>query len=555
MSISGNSGGDVSEGHDLWRALGQLVDRVFGALGQLADSTNDTALDDCLDIIVDLLAADRGLILLTMADGSTTAINARRKGASLTPGDRAEISKTIVREALDTGRCVVFQPSIHTVGSVTSLGIVNALAVALRAGAAGGNRRAVLYVDFRDIRKTIQKHHTEFFMSAALLIGALLESHARNETTRAHLREAQEHHTTEARRTPPLEDLLGTPSMKPLLEEVRSTLNSNASILIVGESGTGKTLLAHAIAEASGRRPIVRAMLGASDDLNTITSELFGHERGSFSGAATKRVGLVEFADKGTLVLDELLNLPMHAQKLLLDFTQFGTYRPLGHQRPEPKTSSIRIIAATNGDLKAAMRDGRFREDLFHRLAHVVLEVPPLRSRREDVPLLAEQTLRRIDPSRQWSLSVPMRRLLTSNTMTWSGNVRQLERVIMRARERALIRDPEATVLVPEHLDARELDGVEPTQAAMAAAAGGAPGSPATSGNEPPEEAPAVLWQKLQAARSHIDEREVDVIRAALTRNNGVVAHAARDLGVARTTLASRIDALGLKRRPVSTPD
>lgn len=541
----------MSVGHDLWRALGQLVDRVFAVLNRAETSPggdDSTALDDCLDIVVDLLAADRGLILLTMADGSTHAINARRKGASLTQVERAEISKTIVREALETGRCVVFSPSVHTVGSVTTLGIVNALAVALRSGAAGG-RRAVLYVDFRDIRKTIQPHHTEFFMSAALLIGAVLEQHARNETTRAHLREARGH-TTEARRTPPIEDLLGTPSMKPLLDEVRSALHSNASILIVGESGTGKTLLAHAIAEASGRRPVVRAMLGASDDLNTITSELFGHERGSFSGAATKRVGLVEFADKGTLVLDELLNLPMHAQKLLLDFTQFGTYRPLGHQRPEPKTSSIRIIAATNGDLKAAMRDGRFREDLFHRLAHVVLEVPPLRSRREDIPLLAEQTLRRVDPERQWSLSVPMRRLLTSPAMIWSGNVRQLERVIMRARERALVRDPEATVLVPEHLDARELDGVEPG-AAVAAAAGGVPGQ--TSANEPPEEAPAALWQKLQAARSHIDEREVDVIRAALARNHGVVAHAARDLGVARTTLASRIDALGLKNKPSGT--
>jgi len=96
-------------------------------------------------------------------------------------------------------------------------------------------------------------------------------------------------------------------------------------------------LLAHSIAETSGKRPIVRATLGGSDDLNTITSELFGHERGSFSGATGRRVGLVEFANGGTLILDELLNLPPHAQKLLLDFTQFGTYRPLGYDRAEPK--------------------------------------------------------------------------------------------------------------------------------------------------------------------------------------------------------------------------
>jgi transcriptional regulator with GAF, ATPase, and Fis domain len=517
-------------GHEhLWRALGQLVDRVFGALG------GDAALDDCLDIVVELLGADRGLVLLTMEDGTTQAINARRKGASLTAFEREEISKTIVREALDTGRCVVFQPNIQTIKSVTALGIVGALAIGLRAGAADG-RRAVLYVDFRDIKKSIGQHHVDFFSSAAHLIGAVLEEHARGETTRAHLREAQGH-TTEARRTPPLTDLLGTPSMRPLLDEIKASLNSNASILIVGESGTGKTLLAHAIAEASGRRPIVRAMLGASDDLNTITSELFGHERGSFSGAANKRVGLVEFANEGTLVLDELLNLPMHAQKLLLDFTQFGTYRPLGYQRAEPKKSSIRIIAATNGDLKTAMRDGRFREDLYHRLAHVVLEVPPLRSRRDDIPLLAESTLRRIDPARPWSLSVPLRRLLLSHSISWSGNVRQLERVISRARDRALMRDPEANVLVPEHLEARDLDGVEPTSNVQST-------PPAKEGD-----VAASTWQQLQAERSRIDEREVDVIRAALARNGGVIAHAARELGVARTTLSSRIDALGLKRR------
>ena len=227
-------------------------------------------------------------------------------------------------------------------------------------------------------------------MTSALLLGAVLEEHRKGETTRAHLREAKGH-TTDARRPPQLGELLGTPSMRAVADAVESALASEASILIVGESGTGKTRLAQAIAEASGRRPIVRATLGESDDLDTITSELFGHERESFSGAASKRVGLVEFADRGTLVLDELLDLPMHAQKLLLEFTRLGTYRPLGHQRPEPKRARTRLIATTNGDSVAAIRDGRFREDLYHRIAQVVPPYSlPFATRRDDVPVLAQ---------------------------------------------------------------------------------------------------------------------------------------------------------------------
>src|SRR5262249_24344692 len=155
-------------------------------------------------------------------------------------------------------------------------------------------------------------------------------------TTRAHLKEA-EAHCLESRRSPALDELLAPPSLKAIREEVFSALRGSSTLLILGESGTGKTLLAQAIAEASGRGRIVRAIPGSSDDLNTISSELFGHERGASSGAVARRAGLVEFADGGTLQLDEVLNFPLHAQKLLLDVTQFGTYRPLGYDRPEPK--------------------------------------------------------------------------------------------------------------------------------------------------------------------------------------------------------------------------
>jgi transcriptional regulator with GAF, ATPase, and Fis domain len=517
----------------MWRTMRVLLERVFGVLDR------DTVLDDCLDILVELLGADRGLVLAVDESGATRSLHGRAKRKTLDALEREEISKTLIHRALDSGECVVWDvSSMSASSSAGTLGILAAFAAPLhRPGTQAGAPRAVLYVDIRDPRKHVERSHVEFFMSAALLVGALLDQRARGETDRARLGEALSH-TTDTRRSLPLEDLLAFEGIRGLREEIASAIGSELAILVLGESGTGKTLLAQAIAEASERRPIVRATLGGSDDLNTITSELFGHERGSFSGAAGKRVGLVEFANGGTLILDELLNLPPHAQKLLLDFTQFGTYRPLGYDRPEPKKSRVRIIAATNGDLRAAIRDGRFREDLFHRLAGVVVDLPPLRQRRDDLPALAEGTLRRADSARTWTLAVGVRRLLLSPSLEWAGNVRQLERVVLRARERALLRDPEATELVPEHFEARDLDGVSPSDASV------------ISGHGTPkaDEAPASTWQRLQGDRARIDEAEQAVVRRAMAEANGVVAQAARSLGIARTTLSSRLEMLGMRR-------
>jgi two-component system nitrogen regulation response regulator GlnG len=275
-------------------------------------------------------------------------------------------------------------------------------------------------------------------------------------------------------------------------------------------------------------------VLGSSDDLNTITSELFGHERGAFSGAANRRVGLVEFADGGTLILDEILNLPRHAQQLLLDFTQFGTFRPLGHARVEPQRARVRIIAATNGELNAAIAERRFREDLYYRIAGSVLTLPPLRARREDIPALAEVTLRRLDRARGWTLDLPLRRELMSESLRWPGNIRQLESLIRRARDRALSEDANTTKLSLEHAGFDQ---------ELSARAGEMPGSAAS--------APVSLsdqWQALQVDHQKVAGREADLIKAALEKHGGVLAYAARELGVARTTLASRAEGLGIDR-------
>jgi DNA-binding NtrC family response regulator len=392
----------------------------------------------------------------------------------------------------------------------------------------------VLYVDFRRVDARVDGWMIEFLESLAGLLGALAAHHVRLSRAQEQLRDAR---TMEAPADPTLDELLTPPSMAPIRRELASALDGVASIFVLGESGTGKTLLAHAIAGSSRRRPIVRAMLGSSDDLNTVTSELFGHERGAYSGAVGKRVGLVELAHQGTLILDEVLNLSPNAQKLLLDFTQFRTYRPLGWDRPEPKRADVRIVAATNGDLEAAMREGRFREDLYHRLAMVTLHMPPLRERRAEIPVLAESFLRRLEPEIPWMLGLDLRRRLVSPDLAWSGNVRQLERVILRARDRARAADPGGTTIALAHADLGE--GVAVARA-----------STSTRGDAL-ERSNADRWRAVQRERALLETTERDVLARLVAEHGGVVSKVARALDVPRSTLVSRMDALGLDPRRV----
>jgi Nif-specific regulatory protein len=389
----------------------------------------------------------------------------------------------------------------------------------------------VMYLEFPG-NEGKQASVLEFVECVGALLGGMIAQQTLIEATQEDLRverakDHNEHYLS-------LDELLACESMATIRDELRAAIGGNGSIMILGESGTGKTQLATAFARASNREPIVRATLGLADDLNTITSELFGHERGAFSGAVSKRMGLVEYAAQGTLILDEVLNLPRQAQQLLLDFTQFGSYRPLGYQGREPKQANVRLISVTNGDIAQAITDKRFRQDLYYRLGTVPIVLPPLRDRREDIPKIAIRYLNRTDGKTDWELDNGAREVLSAPHLHWGGNIRELEAVLERARNRLRVSDATDPVIEARHLD---LEGEHPVR--------GAPRRPAPqSTGGPPSNQIEDRWNQLAEQKEALDVLEKGIIEDALATCEGIVARTARMLGVPRTGLISRMATL-----------
>jgi sigma-54 specific flagellar transcriptional regulator A len=295
---------------------------------------------------------------------------------------------------------------------------------------------------------------------------------------------------------------------------------SEATVLITGESGTGKELIARQIHEQSGRKgPYVAINCGAIPD-HLLESELFGHERGAFTGAHSARAGRFEVAAGGTLFLDEIGDMPIAMQVKLLRVLQERIIERVGGTRGIP--IDIRVVAATHRDLQKRIEDGRFREDLFYRLSVFPIEISPLRERREDVPPLAAALVDRVDANCGVRIRLSDAALQALRDYDWPGNVRELANLIERL---AVIR-PHGAIDVTDL--PRPLRNSDPAIADDSGRAHGADDS-------------VVLPEDGIDLKQHLAAIERDMIAKALRDAGGVVQKAAETLGLGRTTLVEKI--------------
>ncbi len=485
----------------------RILEEVIKRLGY--DTKAAASGDQALDI---LLGPDAGAISLVLLD-------------LVMPGT----------DGLGVLRQVAGKPGIPPIIVETANGSIDAAINAMRAGA----------IDF--VVKPASPERLECSIKNALKMEALA-----GEITRIKKR---------VEGTLTFKDLIiRSDAMQRVIALGKRSADSNIPVLIEGESGVGKEVIARAIQGESERagKPFVVVNCGAIPE-NLVESILFGHEKGSFTGAIDKRIGKFQEADGGTLFLDEVGELPLDAQVKLLRALQEGEIDPVGAKRPVKV--NFRLISATNRDMIEMVKDGKFREDLYYRLNVFPIWVPPLKDRLEDVAELAQHFLARFSAEEGKRIAVIKEdalRLLTA--YTWPGNVRQLENAIFRA---VVLADGDELSVADFPQVAAHVEGFSAE----------IPDAPAPVDRTPSFEGPALIGAEDRVPRTvsmkdtagsnsigipavgeggdirRLDAIEADMIRLALGRYRGHMTEVAKRLGIGRSTLYRKMQEYGLEPR------
>jgi serine/threonine-protein kinase PknK len=492
-------------------------------------------LEQVLDTMVLWTGVERGLLLLRAPDGRLVPRAARNLARRDLTGDQLTLSQTIARRAMEEGDAVVATDAFSTLGdvhaSVHALKLRSVLAVPL---VARGETLGVVYLDDRvrkgafgprelawvrvvasqaamaiaDARDTVLLRRAVRHAERARdrLEVALGEREAQLDVTRTQLEIARDGREMRYR----YDEIAGrSEPMRELLHVVDRVTASEVPVLVVGESGTGKELIARAMHANGprGRRAFVSENC-ASVPETLLESTLFGHVKGAFTGASSTRAGLFDVADGGTLFLDEIGEMSLGMQAKLLRVLQDGEVRAVGSERS--RRVDVRVIGATHRDLEAMVAARKFREDLFYRLNVITLHVPPLRDRREDIPLLVDHLVKKHGADR--AVKVTRAAMAKLVGFPWPGNVRQLENELRRA-----------LVLTDGAIDVGELSPDVVRGGASAARGAGLD------------------------MRTRVDGLETELVQEALQKTRGNQTKAAQLLGLSRFGLQKMIKRLKIK--------
>ncbi|GGD72581.1 sigma-54 dependent transcriptional regulator [Lacimicrobium alkaliphilum] len=344
----------------------------------------------------------------------------------------------------------------------------------------------------------------------------------------------------------------GIQAVRHMIEQVAPT---DANVLVLGESGTGKEVVARNVHYLSNRKsgPFIPVNCGAIPG-ELLESELFGHEKGAFTGAVSSRKGRFELAESGTLFLDEIGDMPLQMQVKLLRVLQERTYERVGGVKPIP--CNVRVIAATHRDLETMIQEGNFREDLYYRLNVFPIDSPPLRERKDDIPLLLQELVSRAENETGNTVKFTQPSLQSLMEHPWAGNVRELSNLV----ERLLILHPNRVVDVSDlppkyqHLDTEVYEPDYPEELlereAINALFGSDddPDSTSEGDNSPVTGEGHALPEDGLNLKEYLADLEVNLISQALQQQDWVVARAAEVLGMRRTTLVEKMRKYGLSK-------
>jgi transcriptional regulator with GAF, ATPase, and Fis domain len=537
-------------------AQGLLREREYGEL-----------LADVLDTAIDGLGADRGFVVVAGENANgpgeaapyRAAVARNYKAEALAEAEQ-EVSSSISRAAAESGHALLLgdaldSPQFGANPSVKRMGLRSILSAPLVASDAAF---ALIYLENRDIAHRFTERQRLLLEEICRLAAPRLRTAVAMEMARRQVRE--------------LESSLGASdgilttdeNMGRLLETLRQVAPTDLPVLIQGETGTGKELLARAVYRHSRRAQGPFVVLNcAAVPAGLVESELFGYMRGAFTGATRDRMGLVATAHRGTLFLDEVGELPAELQPRLLRVLQSGEFTRLGSVQPE--TVDVRFVAATNRDLAREVDEGRFRSDLFYRLAGVTLKIPPLRDRRHDIHLLADHFLRAA--AKRYARPAPkVSAAFTAalDAYSFPGNVRELESEMARL----VVTSPPGADLAPAALNDRIREAVGPPLVNPEFAAGERRPAPVGRGGplDRPLSAPvpaasesaaasgtvAARVSAETAAEAHalppmsLEEMEKRLIVSVLKHTAGNRTRAAEILGISREGLRTKMQRLGL---------